>query len=98
MAGRGQTPHIAEGKEKSMQVETDDKLTGYKLVFHFAEEGDPDALAVSIEENLQHAAERIPARIRKAVHDGRNIHRGGRPPYFWSFIAVDNSHLRRGTD
>ena len=54
-----------------MQVETDDKFTGYKLVFYFAEEGDPEVLAVSIEENLQHAAERIPARIRKAVRDGR---------------------------
>ena len=79
-------------------LETDDKIASYKLVFYLAEEGEPEALAVSIEEKLQHAAERIPARIREAVRDGRDIHRGGRPPYFWSFIAVDASHIRRGTD
>ena len=80
-------------------LETDDKIAeANELVFHFAEEGEPEALAVSIEEKLQHAAERISARIREAVRDGRDIHRGGRPPYFWSFIAVPASHIRRGTD
>ena len=79
-------------------LETEDKTASYKLVFHLAEQGDPEALAVSIEENLQHAAERIPAQIRKAGRDRRDIHRGGRPPYFRSFIAVDTSHIMRGTD
>ena len=60
-------------------LETEDKIARYKLVFHLAEQGDPEVLAVSIEENLQHAAERIPAQIRKAARDRRDIHRGGRP-------------------